>query len=254
MSTLSAKGMEKFLPAKEVAELVGYTPDYVSRLAREGKVAAERRSRGWFVDPESVKLFLLTAEKKKRSRNDQIRDERLRERARFHNEVAEAEMSTAITQTQSHALLQTVAVSLCLFIAASLVWFSVEENVRIARIAAGADEVVVMLKDRILSPIPAVISQVASYAFITQTQVHDEVGGASMVTSDTADSRSSDFQGVILVNGDTATQERIDELKESFSDEVRVEFENDETGLITPVFREVDGDSFRFLLVPVHQE
>ncbi|MEZ4200767.1 MAG: hypothetical protein R3B69_04305 [Candidatus Paceibacterota bacterium] len=51
-----------FIPAREGALLVGYSPDYVARLAREGKVVAKRVGRAWHVDHDSLKLFTLEVE------------------------------------------------------------------------------------------------------------------------------------------------------------------------------------------------
>ena len=38
---------KKFLSAKEAGAIFGYTGDYISKLAREGKVYAKRIGRAW---------------------------------------------------------------------------------------------------------------------------------------------------------------------------------------------------------------
>jgi len=250
--------VDKYLAAKEVAARVGYTSDYVTRLAREGKVSAERRGRQWFVDPDSVKLFLLQMEERKRSLQDKIRDERLNERAKFYTQIAEEEMEVAIHSTHQVAFFQTTIVSLCLFVFANLVWFSFEQDLRVDHIAFGATTVVASLSEQVLSPIPEVLSQVASFAFIVGGPEFGSGGMSEYVAPsdvDAVDSENVDFQGVILLEDELMSADELQELRASFSDEVRVDFDDNHTGVITPVFKERDGDSYRFLLVPVsHSE
>ena len=74
------KNEDKFIPVRDAADLVSYTGDYISKLAREGKVDGERRGRNWFVDPESLKLFSLKAEADKRKRSELIAAQRRVER------------------------------------------------------------------------------------------------------------------------------------------------------------------------------
>lgn len=247
------QNQKNYLPAKEVASLVGYTPDYVTRLAREQKVAAERRGRQWFVDADSVKLFLLEAEDKKRTRSTQIRDERFSERAKFHNQVVEEKIALAIHSTSYVAFLQTAIFGLCLFVSVNLIWFSIEENLHVERISDGVSSIGSTLKEQIIEPIPNALDQVAAFAFSADSHPDDAVYVAPAGT-DTTDSHSPDFQGVILLDDEQVTDEKLHELRSSFSDEVRVEFDDRDTGVVTPVFRGNEGDSYRFLLVPIDQK
>ncbi|MEK7060555.1 MAG: helix-turn-helix domain-containing protein, partial [Patescibacteria group bacterium] len=49
---------KNLIPTKEAAELSGYTSDYLSRLARSGKISACRVGHTWLVDVESLTHFL----------------------------------------------------------------------------------------------------------------------------------------------------------------------------------------------------
>ena len=82
------KTKNKLIPVREAAKLVSYTGDYISKLAREGKIESELRGRNWFVDPESVKLFSLQAKSDKRKRSQLIAVERKLERKAYENGVA----------------------------------------------------------------------------------------------------------------------------------------------------------------------
>jgi len=48
---------KKFYPIKIVASEVSYSRDYITRLAREGKITATNVGRQWFVDLESLKSY-----------------------------------------------------------------------------------------------------------------------------------------------------------------------------------------------------
>src|SRR6056297_3605546 len=71
----------RFVSAKAAAAHIDYTPDYISRLAREGKVVAEQRGRTWYVSLESLKLFSLQQAEEQRARQRALKEQRLREYA-----------------------------------------------------------------------------------------------------------------------------------------------------------------------------
>jgi excisionase family DNA binding protein len=48
----------EWLTTAEAAELTGYHVKYVRRLVREGKIAARKRGRDWWVDKASVRAYI----------------------------------------------------------------------------------------------------------------------------------------------------------------------------------------------------
>ena len=63
--------------------------------------------------------------------------------------------------------------------------------------------------------------------------------------------RQDPIQGLVVVPS-TAEDERVKEqIKQSFSDEVIVSMHDDESGIITPIFREREGDDFLYILIPL---
>ena len=70
-----------YITASDAGRVVGYTSDYVARLAREKKVRGRRIGRQWLVDPQSLALFVADAEKQKLLRSDAVRQERKKEHA-----------------------------------------------------------------------------------------------------------------------------------------------------------------------------
>ena len=49
----------EYVSAIELAEIVGYSPLWVRKLAQRGTIPAKRRGRVWLFDPEAVKKALL---------------------------------------------------------------------------------------------------------------------------------------------------------------------------------------------------
>ncbi|MEK7602546.1 MAG: helix-turn-helix domain-containing protein, partial [Patescibacteria group bacterium] len=56
----------RFISTKEASELSGYNPDYISRLARSGKLEGSQVGRAWFVNKVSLEAFIIQQEERKR--------------------------------------------------------------------------------------------------------------------------------------------------------------------------------------------
>ncbi|MCB9811703.1 hypothetical protein H6783_02220 [Candidatus Nomurabacteria bacterium] len=215
----------KFIPVKEAAKLVGYTTDYVAKLAREGKVDARRNGRQWFVGRDSVKLFSLQQEELKKTRQQELKEQRLRER---HGEVSTASPSVAKIEKQesgAHEALATTAVvfaSICIMTVLSL---SVVENkisfsdigATIAGLAARVGSVANVIDGTDWWP-PQGLHQVALDG--------EAVGGLrDLPQVDSNEAR------ILLPNNENATS-----AARYFSDEVMVKTSAN-GAVITPVFR-----------------
>lgn len=61
-----------FLPATVAARRAGYTPDYITRLAREGKIRAEKIGRQWYVNVDDVSNFASSAEEGRMLRGKEL--------------------------------------------------------------------------------------------------------------------------------------------------------------------------------------
>jgi len=58
-------------------------------------------------------------------------------------------------------------------------------------------------------------------------------------------------EGMVVVPSTEDDEEMKTKIKEAFSDEVRVEIEDETSGIIIPVFREREGDKYLYIMVPV---
>src|SRR3989344_2856146 len=57
-------------------KILGYTPDYIGKLCREGELVCKRVGRDWYVDASSVEAFRRKVEEKKEKRRKQLAQER----------------------------------------------------------------------------------------------------------------------------------------------------------------------------------
>lgn len=197
----------RFISTKEAAQLFSYSADYVSRLAREGKVLAEQRNRQWFVSTDSLKMFALQQADEQRARQRELREQRLREYAQTQR-VASTVAVNALPKTQAlSAALAAGVVATCLLLLGALSWTVIEEDLQVAQLSTGAQTVLAELRDVFpfgtTEPLPA-----APVVAAHQVQIVD---------------------GALVVQNGTA-------LEAAFSDPVAVHNVSTSSALITPVF------------------
>ena len=53
----SLKELKRWMGTKQVADTLGYSRQYVIKLAQERRIRAVKTGAGWLYDPESVKEF-----------------------------------------------------------------------------------------------------------------------------------------------------------------------------------------------------
>jgi len=58
-------------------------------------------------------------------------------------------------------------------------------------------------------------------------------------------------QGMVVIPSTEKDKETKEKIKESFSDEVRVEIKDEESGIIVPIFKEKEGDKYLYIMVPL---
>jgi hypothetical protein len=55
----------------------------------------------------------------------------------------------------------------------------------------------------------------------------------------------------VVIPSTEKDEEVVKKIKESFSDEIKVEPKDETSGIIIPVFREREGEKYLYILVPV---
>lgn len=61
-------------------------------------------------------------------------------------------------------------------------------------------------------------------------------------------------EGLVVIPSTEKDEEAKKKIKEAFSDEVKVEIKDETSGIITPVFREREGEPYLYILVPIQQD
>lgn len=253
-----------YLSSKEAGRLSGYTSDYVSRLAREGKVAATRVGTQWFVEPKSLDGFLQNAEKAKEERKNILRDERLKERhnseAEVHSELIQKKSLSGFISTSSpsqtlasvnaqfdnsHAH-RTALLALTSGIAVACLFVILPASPRPVVSGASLGNISVSVVEGISEF--AAASFKSFFAFFTAPTTPLATIEPAQVN---AEPRT---QNGIVVLPPSATSSAIAEVKDSFSDMVDVKLDSSGvSGTITPVFSDGKGDEYRFVMVPISQ-
>jgi len=201
------KNSRKFISTREAASLVGYTTDYVARLAREKKVVAKQVNKQWMINCDSLESFVLKTETNKRERKENLRLQRLQERAQVQSVEQASEARQQISLSGKYAVAQTTVLFLSLFLVANLTWFSVESELSVKRLAFGLSSISTQLHDVVVAPSVELLSRLA---FMGQTSEADRVvssndvaaptvfgiltGNTSSSVTDTRELAENDFQ------------------------------------------------------------
>jgi hypothetical protein len=269
----------QYISAQAAASEFGYTADYVARLAREQKIASTRIGRQWFVEIQSLCTFIDQVQREKRQRSHMLRRSRRLELAAQNRAAAAASASlsanfpslTFFTHALRHAsahthryaprasaLLQTAAVTLT-GVALGLTIYGADfspASGTAARLALVSQESAAQLSARAATASDA-LAAFSLGAFLDNVRLSFAWPFAEVdhLLADRAPEKPSaeKQQGLVVFPENGQTEDQIDSIKNSFSDDVNVTFDPDDpsTGVVTPVFRDRTGDAYRFVLVPV---
>lgn len=233
---------KEYLPSNVLAERFAYSSDYLGKLAREEKILGTLIGRQWFIEPESLKLFLAQAEVSKRIRQEELRRQRKLERI-AHGKRNTAELSR---QAEFMALAQSAVVALCGLLIGTIGWVVWDEGLGLSELSQGlqhnAETIARSLAPEVASlenSVPASVAVAIQKESTALSQAKEEpVIFATLpqfpVRTPLSASSSVDFEALL-------------------SDEVRMVKDEEGKEVIVPVFR--DGTSEEgYLLVPVNAD
>lgn len=236
---------------KVAASRVGYSRDYVSRLAREGKIVASQVGRQWFVDPVSLQNFAAEAELVESVRKQELSLERKRERQTKERVIILDDIvPTHVATIQRDSLLSTAAVFLVAIVSGSVLYSTVEFfNLAIPTDPAlRANPVVSLSPDAINEPHTEVETTFAT--MLHTTILERPVFSAEQTTEELV---AGAGVGLVLLPR-AGSLKKAEEVQELFSDPVEVEFGSDGRGTITMLRSSGESAVFPFVTVPVRTE
>lgn len=242
---------ENFLPLKEAAEVVSYSRDYVARLARDKKIVATQVGRQWFVDLVSLKNFSETAQMEQSVRKQQLSEERKREQL-VKAETGEVKLEVAQKIKSVHLHAQMVAMlvlSFGLLTGAGIYTTANLFSNQAANISSLSETSPLVAE----SVIPKAVSETSDFA-VAEPQVTTMFNNVVEypVFIDESETRAmsvGNSEGILLLgrNGEVRSAE---ELAAMFSDDVRVEFVDDSTGVVVYTTSKGEEVEYPFVSVP----
>jgi len=253
-----------FLSSREAGKISNYTHDYIARLCRDGKLIGQKINRTWYVREDSLLLFLDEYENEKEARHQALSQERKLEQIDLH------EVTTGALSPLSLKITALAFSFLLLFASAFSVFhlnekFSSSQSTSLVAsvldtetFSEHAARFVYETAHSVWATLASFFIREKKYAVVnTDVQIQQQKMHTddADVAVDNVKTPRFEKKGVVVVPADPNIENDVAmrEIKNSFSDEVDIKFEDPESGVITPVFKERDGDDYLFVLVPLDE-
>lgn len=247
------------LPIKEVAKLVSYSRDHITRLARERKIVASLIGRQWYIDLVSLKSFIEAADLEQQVRQRQLSDERKREQL-LKDEVKKIKESLKDRGRTVHLqarLVSSLALFLGLLTGVGFYTFSYLSSGELSRMTVaqiGSTPIVTVSPE---TDLYQVVNEEIALPLATPqvvTTLNDVIQKPSFADESEVLSLSEiDTRGIFLLPQNGSMQE-LGEVKEMFSDDLTIEFIDQQAGIIVYVKEDGERVEFPFVSVPLYQK
>jgi hypothetical protein len=240
-----------YIPAGKVGKHFGYTRDYILALARDGKIDGRKVGHRWYVNLESAEKFFAQAKI--------VREER----RQVVSEVRRAELKTFTTKQKTHTRASRSLEVLAIMLIGLVIGLT-------GYIGSGTMEKQLALTYTSDAPFLEKLA-VSLYNFIspeskqTSVAVTEKQETHSMFESSPTTSQEMNTGGMpmktvhtslVIGPDEVLTTTSIEAIRDSFSDDVSVSIDphNPDTGIIIPHFKDGNGESYRYLIVPVSED
>ena len=221
---LQINGAE-YHPAPVAAKQLGYTKEYLLMLAKQGKIKGQKISNRWYIHIPSVEQFFSEVQHERKDRRQEISLERKRElQSHTEDRVAHAQRTKRITR-RSVAVLETLTIVVIGFMIGTTSYVGVHTSQQ-ASVSSASDFV-----DSV---------SLSFYRFVIGESEEENLSVQPDAQPDSA------WSGAFVHSPVQAVQD-------SFSDPVNISFDeqNPSITVVSPVFKDGEGDPHRFLLTPV---
>ncbi len=247
---------KKYFPSSALCTSFGYTSDYLGKLAREEKILGTLVGRQWFIEEQSLRIFLLKNDVEKKILKEELSLQRKLER-KSTKKITPSQSIPSISLFTPVAFAQTFAVVLCGVFMGSLGWLGAVAGVGSNDVLAGSK---------------ASVNQLAEVFSIHQVVNNFSVGSdmllATVLMSDTENMQSEQSsqpevftqlpefrdRNVTLQFSTSSRGGQSDHIGDEFSDEVLIVTDSNGQKIIEPVFKVASTTQPRFVVVPVNDE
>ena len=289
-SSVTINGKE-YVPSISLVSTCGYSSDYIAKLAREEKVLATQIGRQWFVEPESLSIFIQKAAIQKEIKKQELSEQRKLEQVRFSSENKNATSVSVLipeTKTKRHfeqksptavALAEAMVVLVCTIFTGSLGWIAVSNGIGLHDLSVSAVENASFIAQAIsptstntkVWPVQQGKSYVAAsdesvvIADSAPTQKQNDVytslpqfsnrysTSSATSTLKKAQLRTSDTLSTTSIQRRIVAENNLVSPQLSVSDEVALTRDKDGNQIINPVFRDGTSSSEQFRIVSLKE-
>lgn len=234
-NVLTIEGKE-YTPATDAGKHFGYTKDYLLMLIKNGKIEGRKIGHKWYVHVPTAAEFFKTSELVREARRKAISEARKTE-LKIHTR----------TRAKSHshvALVETLAIV--------VIGLAIGATGYLGTVAtpSAAIQGNYSFLEQLAVSVYRFVSPETSVVVHTNTQPKNPSLEATAVSAQIA---TTTYTSLVVAPDELFTATSVESIQESFSDPVTVSIdpENPQTGIITPIFKEGNGDAYRFLMVPV---
>lgn len=223
---------QKFIPASMVGKHFGYTRDYIIILVREGKIEGQKVGARWYVSLSSARTFFASAKVEREVRRQKV--------SKLRKEELRSSLKARRTSRPTPVVMETLAVLIIglLIGVTGYIGTDVQKQAALAGTDASFIETLARSVYSFVSPQSALVAE------------------TTLAPTAPATVTTTTYTSLVIAPDQVLTTTTIESIKDSFSDDVSVSVDphNPESGVIIPRFKSGDGESYRFLMVPVTPE
>ena len=286
---MATSATKQFISLQEAAEICPYSQEYLSLRARQGKLQAIKRGRNWSTTKAWLQEYVAKSddykslvEEKRIAESVQMREAANAARIPWPDPplnlpVHAPEADEWEHGTEAEVAARTIFWRKFQFVLATvtlIVFFGVS-------VTQGKDEIMRVVDDVspvVISTSALVLSATEQFGFVVGEKIF--VAGISELVQEYTSWLSGQFRsagwriagwftsskeeefvsqpvpqsekkGLVVIPSTQDDKKLKEQIKQSFSDEVIVTRHDEESGIITPVFRERKGEDYLYILVPL---
>lgn len=272
-SSVTINGKE-YVPSTTLVRMCGYSADYISKLAREEKVLGTQIGRQWFIEPESLTVFIKKAEIQKEIKKQELRAQRKSEQLSVSDKNKNASFAPRTLGNSAKqsfeqkslsaiALAQAMVVFVCIVFAGSLGWLAASNGIGLRDLSVAAFENGAFTAHSVLpfSTNKEVWSSEQNKTYVaasdesvlikssTASQVQGAVYTLLPQFSTHTVTSSATATSALAAKNNTNAVSRTTALL--VSDDVDVSRNADGSQIISPIFKNGTSSSEQFRIVPV---
>ncbi len=241
----------QYLPAGEVGRYFGYTRDYILTLSREGKIDGRKVGHRWYVNLDSAKVFFESAKADREVRRQVVSEVRKAELRSHQQTIVMPRYTAALTET------------LAILVIGLLIGVTGYLGTATPNQAAVGDSGISFFKQLAISLYDLISPHEALTVTTTTSEQpsHSDIATLNTVLAEepvpTVVYRdgvaTTTYTSLVIGPEQVLTTTTVQSIRDSFSDEVSVSIDphDPDTGIVIPHFKNGDGESYRFFMVPV---